>query len=181
MEVSLDRDPRWLKLHDSEWTCPCCGENHRGLFDVGCDWPYCWQGPKERKPNSEVLTSNNVLTKDFCILNGEDFFVRCVLRLPIIGASEEYFAYGVWTSASKENFHIYLDTFDADNRGDFEPWLGWFSNRLPGYPDTLNLKCRMHPQSKRQRPISSLSRPIILSRSSSERALRSTGCWRSMR
>jgi hypothetical protein len=32
------------------------------------------------------------------------------------------------------------------------PWFGWFSNRLKGYDDTLNLKCQVHPRPGRQRP-----------------------------
>lgn len=152
MGVPLSRDPRWLKLHDCEWLCPCCGESHQGLFDIACDKPDFWQGPEEQSPNSEVLTSDNVLTEDFCILNGEHFFVRCVLRLPIIGTTDEHFAFGVWATLSKENFDIYLDAFDAGNSEDLGPWFGWFSNKLPGYPDTLNLKCQVYPQGDRQRP-----------------------------
>ena len=33
------------------------------------------------------------------------------------------------------------------------PWFGWFSNRLKGYPETLNLKCQVRPRSGRQRPL----------------------------
>jgi hypothetical protein len=50
------------------------------------------------------------------------------------------------------NFHIYLDAFDAGGRDDLGPWFGWFFNRLPGYPDSLNLKCQLYPQANRQRP-----------------------------
>jgi hypothetical protein len=98
-----------------------------------------------------VLTSSNVLTEDFCILDGENFFVRCVLQLPITGMPE-YFGYGVWATLSKKNFDIYLDTFDEGNQGHLGPWFGWFANRLAGYPDTLNLKCHLHPRDGRQRP-----------------------------
>lgn len=31
--------------------------------------------------------------------------------------------------------------------------MSWFSNSLPGYPDTFNLKCQVYPQSDRQRPL----------------------------
>src|SRR5712672_2200775 len=64
----LDRDPRWLRLHDHEWTCPCCGLKHGGLFDLVSARPAPWPGGEEPKPNSEVLTSSNILTEDFCIL-----------------------------------------------------------------------------------------------------------------
>jgi hypothetical protein len=156
MDVPFIRDPRWLKLHDREWVCPCCGETHSGPFDIACDKPDFWPGPGEKSPNSDVMMPGdphtNVLTEDFCILNGEHFFVRCVLRLPIVGTAGEHFGFGVWATLSKKNFETYLSVFDAGDAGDLGPWFGWFSNRLPGYPDTLNVKCRVHPQDHRQRP-----------------------------
>jgi hypothetical protein len=78
--------------------------------------------------------------------------VRCVIRLPIVGAADEVFAYGVWATLSRKNFQICLDAFDAGKQGHLGPWFGWFSNRLAGYPDTLNLKRQVYPQENRQRP-----------------------------
>jgi hypothetical protein len=52
----------------------------------------------------------------------------------------------------KNNFSIYMDRFDGGQREDLGPWFGWFSNRLKGYPDTLNLKCQVHPRADHQRP-----------------------------
>jgi hypothetical protein len=68
------------------------------------------------------------------------------------GAPGEHFALGVWSTLSRKNFEIYTNHFDSGAREDFGPWFGWFSNRLKGYPETLNLKCRLHPQARRQRP-----------------------------
>jgi len=75
-----------------------------------------------------------------------------VLRLPLIGAPEECLGFGVWSTLSEKNFGKYIETFDSGEQEDLGPWFGWLSNRLKGYPDTLNLKCRVHPQSGRQRP-----------------------------
>jgi hypothetical protein len=146
-------DPRWQRLHDREWTCPCCGLNHGGVFDLACGEPAYWQGSADKSPNSAVRTSRNVLTEDFCVLDGEHFFVRCVLELPIAGQPNASFGYGVWSSLSKKNFDLYLETFDSDGQSDLGPWFGWFSNRLKGYPDTLGLKCQVHPQGDGQRPL----------------------------
>ena len=147
-----DPDPRWSKLHDQDWICLCCGQKHAGLFDLACDHPDFWQGAPEKKPNSDVLLSNHILTEDFCILDGEHFFVRSVLYVPIIGRPLDEFAYGVWVTLSKKNFELYRDTFDSGEQGDLGPWFGWLSNRLKGYPDTLNLKCQVYSEEGRQRP-----------------------------
>lgn len=150
--MNLDQDPRWLRLHDHQWTCPCCGLKHGGLFDLECLKPEPWQGSEERRPNSQVLTSANILTEDFCILDGEHFFIRCVLQLPIVGRPDTFFGYGAWATLSSTNFDLYLETFDSGEQGALGPWFGWFSNRLKGYPDTLNLRCHVQPRSGRQRP-----------------------------
>jgi hypothetical protein len=148
----LDRDPRWLRLHDHAWTCPCCGLKHAGLFDLVSARPHPWPGGEEARPNSEILTSSNILTEDFCILNGEHFFVRCLLRLPIVTKPGISFGFGIWATLSRANFDLYLDTFDSGEQDDLGPWFGWFSNRLNGYPDTLYLKCHVQPRAGRQRP-----------------------------
>jgi hypothetical protein len=149
----LDRDPRWLRLHDRKWRCPCCRQKHGGLFDLVLAKPDAWPGGEKARPNWRVATSSNILTEDFCIVNGEDFFVRCLLRLPIIDKPDNSFSFCIWSSLSRANFDLYLDTFDGGKQGGLGPWFGWFSNRLIGYPDTLYLKCHVHPRADRQRPL----------------------------
>ena len=112
--MHLDRDPRWLRLHDREWICPCCGVKHAGLFDLACARPDLWPGSKKARPNWDVLRarksfSDNILTEDFCILDGEHFFVRCLLRLPIVG-EEDFFGFGVWSTLSRLDRNL----LDAD-------------------------------------------------------------------
>ena len=145
-------DPRWNQLRSRAWKCTSCGETHRGLFDLGCAKPDAWPDSEEYSPNSAAKDATHCLTEDFCVLNGEHYFVRCVLELPLVGAPGEAFGFGVWSTLSKKNFEIYQETFDSGEQGDLGPWFGWFSNRLKGYPDTLNLKCRVHPKAGRQRP-----------------------------
>jgi hypothetical protein len=41
---------------------------------------------------------------------------------------------------------------EAD-RIDLPPMFGWFSNSLPGYPETLNLKCSMYARTGGLRPL----------------------------
>ena len=85
-------------------------------------------------------------------MHDEHYFVRCVLVLPILGAPDDAFGFGVWSSLSRKNFEVYVDTFDSGEQDTLGPWFGWFSNRLRGYPDTANLKCQVHPRGGRRRP-----------------------------
>ena len=152
-ELSLDADPRWRRLHDRTWTCPECGVPHGGLFDLASGKPDSWEGNDQDKAlNATAATSRHFLSEDFCVRNGEDHFVRCVLEIPVVGGGGKLFAYGVWSSLSAKNFSTYVETFDSGEQGSLGPWFSWFSNRLKGYPDTLNLKCQVHPRNGRQRP-----------------------------
>ena len=50
--------------------CATCGRNHKGLFDLGIDHPAQWISRPDGK-----MDKDNVLLEDFCVVNGEDFFV----------------------------------------------------------------------------------------------------------
>jgi hypothetical protein len=100
-----------------------------------------------------ALSSAHFLSEDFCVLNGRYFFVRCVLQLPLVGGDGAKFGYGVWASVSMQNFGLYVDRFDGGDYEGLGPWFGRLANRLKGYPETLNMKCRVRPQSGRKRPL----------------------------
>jgi hypothetical protein len=150
---NLEGDRRWRRLKNRPWLCPSCGKTHTGLFDIVCDKPHIWPDSADRISNSDLSPSSHYhfLSDDFCIFENEHYFVRCVLELPLLGGNGEFFAFGVWTSLSERNFALYAKSFSSD-QGALGPWFGWFSNRLNGYPDTLNLKCHVHPRDDGRRP-----------------------------
>jgi hypothetical protein len=148
----LSHDPRWRRLWERPWRCSACEGEHQGIFDLVCGKPDHWPGSEEKAPNSALDLTGNFLSEDFCVLAGEHFFVRAVLELPIVGGQGKRFGFGVWSTLSRENFERYVETFDGGEQDSMGPWFGWFSNRLKGYPETLNLKCQVHPVSGRQRP-----------------------------
>ncbi len=150
--ADLADDPRWRRLWDKPWSCSVCGETHRGLIDLACGKPAQWPGAEDKAPNSALDLGGNFLSEDFCVLEGQHFFVRAVIELPILGGGNRQFGFGVWSTLSRENFLRYLAAFDSGEQDGLGPWFGWFSNRLEGYPDTLNLKCQVHPVSGRKRP-----------------------------
>jgi hypothetical protein len=151
--LKLEDDPRWRRIHNRPFACPSCKGTHSGLFDLFCVRPEQWPDTEEYSPNAVVRESDHFLSEDFCILNGEHFFVRSILLMPILGAQNQSFGFGVWSTLSGNNFRIYVDRFDDGDYDGLGPWFGWFSNRLKGYPDTLNLKCQVHPRGNRQRPL----------------------------
>jgi hypothetical protein len=85
------------------------------------------------------MSDTTFLNKDYCAINDDDFFVRGLIHLPIVGAAET-FCWGVWGSVSRDNFDILLKTDDDPKRVELPPMFSWLSTQIPGYADTLNLK-----------------------------------------
>ncbi len=146
----LISDPRWRAFTGIGFDCGACGARHQGIFDLAQPKPHYWEAGEGREGCG--ATATHFLSDDFCAINGEHHFVRCILELPIRDSDGAYFAYGVWSSLAAANFALYRDSFASDAQAHLGPWFGWFSNALKGYPDTLSLKCRVRPRDGGQRP-----------------------------
>lgn len=144
------KDPRLAQLRP--WRCGSCGELHEGLLDLGADRPVHCADELPIEENSALRLTGDFLSRDFCVLGGEDFFVKAMLELELEDC-DETFVYGVWSTLSRPNFERYVEGFDGDEQSQDGPWFGWFSTALKGYPDTVNLKCRVHPQDGQARPL----------------------------
>jgi len=126
------------------YTCACCGEVHEELPDMGFDMPaHATAIPEEEWADRVELDT------DSCIVDGEDFFIRTVLLIPIHD-SDEHLGFGVWVSQKKESFETYMENFYS---ADIGPFFGWFSNELMfGGQSTLNLKTMAYFQGDGLRP-----------------------------
>lgn len=118
-------------MHGFTFTCAKCGKRHEGSPSFGFARPYYWTAALD---GDESGASS--LSEDLCRIEDRDFFIRCILEVPIHGV-EEPFLWGVWATQSAENFKLYEETFnDTPERETF----GYFANRLPVYPETLSLR-----------------------------------------
>jgi hypothetical protein len=129
-----------------KFTCTCCGQAHGGLADVVFTAPYYYYTVPESERERRC-----VLTTDVCSIDDEDFFIRGCLDIPLIGLAET-FSWGVWCSVSRTNFLKYQEVFGEEHQSRVVSFFGWFAVRLPGYPDTLNLKVMAHLRDERTRP-----------------------------
>ena len=147
-------------LADLRWKCGSCDEWHTGpCLDFGHDSPHYWTKAHEKSsrfagllPSWSVKRSKSFLNDDFCAIENENFFVRGIIRLPILGTAE-HFCWGVWGSLSRENFNILLEKNEAPERAELPPMFSWLSTQISEYPDTLNLKMYAHIQKPGWRPI----------------------------
>lgn len=144
-------DVTFEDLEGLRWKCFTCEEWHSGpCLDFTYRFPIYWD--PDKLPTYEVdLSVGNLpasfLNEDLCILNGEYFFVRGIIYLPIIGTTETL-RWGVWGSLSETNFKKLVAAFDDPERVEFEPMFSWLSNWIAEYDeDTVNLKMYAHIQS----------------------------------
>ena len=137
-------DVSFEELAHLRWKCSSCEEWHYGpCLDFSYDSPFYWTSEDE---------ALNLLDEDVCVIAGEDYFIRGVIELPIIGTSE-MFRWGVWGSLSRENFEKLTKMNDDPARVELPPMFSWLSNQIDEYPDTLNLKMHAHIQEPGNRPI----------------------------
>src|SRR5262249_4246584 len=133
---------------DFSFKCSVCGQTHEGLPDLGFDCPIYFHQLNEAERREQAR-----LTTDTCVINDEDFFIRGCLEIPVHGRTDA-FTYGVWVTLSRDNFARYEELYEEKDRKveDEAPYFGWFSNRIPGYADTLNLKTNVHLRPYPTRP-----------------------------
>ena len=152
-------DVSFEELENLRWKCGSCEEWHYGpCLDFSYFAPAYWTAENEAVNENEQfdLASTelpiNLLNDDLCILDGEYYFIRGTLHLPIIGTNETL-CWGVWGSLSRENFEKLLAVFDDPERTELPPMFSWLSNQIDEYPDTMNLKLFAHIQEPDQRPV----------------------------
>jgi hypothetical protein len=128
----------------TSFRCATCGQLHDGLPDIGSAEPYHYLTvPEQERARRTQLTSET------CIIDGEDYFIRGVIEIPVHDYPER-FGFGVWVSQKRENFDTYRRHPDTAAIG---PFFGWLCTRIDIYPlDTLGLKTMAHFRDGRLRP-----------------------------
>jgi len=121
------------------WTCGCCGQEFDSLpLDVGAKYPLDYFAVPETERAARIRH-----TKDFCAIDGKSYYVRGCIEVPIIG-HEERFAWGVWVSVSAASWNAIHAAWDQPDCADEPPCFGWLNAALKLYPDTINLKTKLH-------------------------------------
>ncbi|WP_431101021.1 DUF2199 domain-containing protein [Roseateles noduli] len=121
-----------------EFHCAGCGQTHHGMpaLDARAPLSYYVVAEAEREQRCS-------LGSDECVIDGEFFFVRGCLEIPVEGESDP-FSWGVWVSLSRASFEQWLACYEQEQRSHVGPFFGWLNAALTGYPDTVNLKTHVH-------------------------------------
>ncbi|MDX6680840.1 MAG: hypothetical protein QOG94_879 [Solirubrobacteraceae bacterium] len=133
------------------FACGSCGEWHDEMpFAYHVFAPAFWSPELHDDPRS-------TLGEEQCIIGGEHFFVRAIIRLAVLDAADE-FEWGVWVSLSEPSFMRMNDLWEVAGREEEPPVFGWLASELPVYePSTLELEASVHTQPVGLRPLVELA------------------------
>lgn len=126
--------------------CASCGSIHEGMPAFGADAPLSYYSVPEHERAGRC-----VLGHDDCVIDDEHFFVRGCIEIPVHG-EQEPFSWGVWVSLSEKSYRLWEQSFTSVSRSRLGPFFGWLNASLKPYPDTLNLKTRVHLRDDGIRP-----------------------------
>lgn len=129
------------------YRCTLCEKVHEGLPAIAFDSPAHYHDLPEAERAARAM-----LTDDTCTIDAEQFYVRAVLEVPVAG-QDECLEWGVWGTLSRNNFERYRASFHYGDQSKLGAMFSWFASRLPGYPETLNLRCNVLPRDGGLRPL----------------------------
>jgi hypothetical protein len=135
------------------YKCSSCDQVHEGLPDITFEMPDPCHDIGTKKRAEQML-----LTTDFCILEGRQYFVRCVMEAPVHGFSQR-FGWGVWCKLEWKAYKLCWDRFEENDNNNVLPLKGVLANNLLHYPDTLGRACTIQLQNERMRPLVFLDNP----------------------
>jgi hypothetical protein len=146
-------------LADLKWKCGSCDEWHYGpALDFGFEKPDYWSADheKQHKRNRLLPTlgrkGKTWRNGDYAVCDNEHFFIRGIIRLPIIGTNE-HFCWGVWGSLSKTNFlRLHAAEKEAEETKTPVRMFSWLSNSISDYPEA-DIKMQAHIQGGDLRPV----------------------------
>lgn len=126
--------------------CSICGQVHEGMPSFGAAAPLNYYHiPVEEREARCALGS------DDCVIDGNFFFVRGCIEIPVHG-QDEAFSWGVWVSLNQASYLSWLKYFNEPRRAHIGPFFGWLNAWLHTYPDTVNLKTQVHLRDDGIRP-----------------------------
>jgi hypothetical protein len=121
-----------------EFTCPSCGKIHSGMPAFSAAAPLSYYAVPEMDRGTRCK-----LGTDDCVIDGDSYFVRGCIEIPVHGENEP-FSWGVWVSLSESSYKQWSEHYHSEKRSHIGPFFGWLDAWLKFYPETVNLKTRVH-------------------------------------
>jgi hypothetical protein len=109
--------------------------------------------------NNNERDARAIIGTDQCIIDGEQFWIRGCLEIPISGQADP-FMWGVWANVWESDFDDISAHWEESGRERTSgPYKGRLGNSLSIYPDTFNLKLRIEVRPVGERPLFFVEEP----------------------
>lgn len=140
------------RMEITTYSCTRCGHEHSGPpYSFAADYPDPYANMSHDQRDIRA-----VIGSDQCIIDGEQFYIRGCLELPIIG-TEDIFLWGVWAKLNGEPFDEISAHWETEGREkQIGPYKGLLANSLSIYPETLNMKLQIDIRPVGERPLFTL-------------------------
>jgi hypothetical protein len=146
-QATIGRTPQ-QRLEAMRFICRCCNARERGpraLLKLMPDAIYALhEGERARRTK---------LSADLAVLDGERFFIRSVVKLPIRRVRPD-FEFGCWAEVNRADFRMYLAEYD-NRKPAFGPFACSLDSDLQPY-SSRGLPAFLHMQPDKHRPVMSL-------------------------
>jgi hypothetical protein len=134
----------------TNWRCQICEVVHTDLplcFGIEAPW-------RAILPESE-FKKRVTLTPDQCIVDGNQFFIRGHIEIPIHDYPEPL-AFSVWSSLSERSIRHMGERWESPDRASDPPYFGWLCSSIAYYPSTLHLKLAVQSRASGLTPLFTL-------------------------
>ena len=117
--------------------CPTCGEEHDLLDPVFSRPDVIFRMSPEEK-NGRVMEND-----DICALRGDEvtpsrYFVRCTLPVQLLDAPGNV-CWGLWAEVSEADSAVIWKAWDDPEQNKIPAMSARIANRIPSFPDTIDL------------------------------------------
>jgi hypothetical protein len=121
-------------VKSNEFVCRVCGERHELTMKYSVKAPLAVMAVPQVEWDERL-----VITKDQCVIDGRDFYLRGRILVPVVGL-EEPFVWGVWAEVSPKSFLRTHEMWNTPGRENEPPFPGWLNTELSLFGDTINLE-----------------------------------------
>jgi hypothetical protein len=135
--------------------CPTCGEEHE-LLEPSFSRPDVIAAISAEEKTDRVMENN-----DICALRGEGggadrYLVRGRLSIQLLDAPGTS-GWGLWAEVSEEDSVVIWNAWDDPEQNRIPPIEARLANRIPGYPDTIELPVLLRLAGPTSRPALSVT------------------------
>jgi hypothetical protein len=136
-----------IRLKGGTLICSKCGEEHP-LEEMELTFRRPDDAAKLSEEDRGRLLQEN---GDLCIIEGDRFFIRALLPLPVESRENPY-CIGLWVEVAQPTFERIYDLWDSEEQSSELPFAAYIANEIPTAAGSLGLEAELRLTGPGTRP-----------------------------